>query len=220
MNNESGLLRLTDKELHYFVSEIVLQANAVRNAILTLNAALPKNDSQRVMTSAQGAINAAMAINRLLWVNLATKDHMTEKEKEMRAWRLSRAKQLRKVAGNINAEKSPLAYRKVRNAFEHLEEYLDEFLFDIRRGTRPPITADMNMGAKTAFILNGEPMVHLRFFDFHANEVSVLDRTLNLQELVDEVNRVDRLARKWLQEHRLRTYGPYVAQYLEDLDGE
>lgn len=205
-------LTLSDSELHYYVSEIILQANAMRNAVITLNEALPKNDSQRVITSAQSAINSAMAINRLLWVSSGKVDDMTDEQKELRDWRLSRAKQLRKVLGNIKAEKSPLSQRRVRNTFEHLEEYLDEFLLDVRKGKKPPITADMNMGPRRGFVVNGSPMIHLRFFDNETNEVAVLDRSLDLQKLMDEVDRVSGLARNWLNEHKLRTYGPYGAQ--------
>ncbi|UOD80338.1 hypothetical protein [Paenarthrobacter ureafaciens] len=221
-------ITLTDQELVYYVNEIVLQANAMRSAIGTLSQALPKVGPQGetlpsqgphvVIGAAQSAINSAMAINRLLWVNLGPLEEPTEVEKRKREWRKSRAKQLRKIVGDINQQKSPLGDRKVRNAFEHLEEYLDDYLFEIRHGQRDQVTGDMNMGDKQAFMFFDRPIVHLRFYDIRAKEVSVLDRTLKLQELVDEVERVEVLAKQWISKHQRKSLEAWAAGALNGIE--
>lgn len=211
-------LVLTDRELSYYVKEVTLQARSVRLAGYQYNTELEaQRSAENVIGAAQSVINAAMAINRLLWPGGISK-RANAKQKLRHAWALQRSEQLREILGSPDKDTSPLGDRDVRNAFEHFEEYLDQFLMEVREGTRPTVSGDMNVGPRRGMRNGSEPMPQLRFVDNQEHEVSVLDRHLALQPLFTAVDDADILAKRWLAEFQRRSLGPFAAAALQEAE--
>ncbi|MCP1414423.1 hypothetical protein [Paenarthrobacter sp. A20] len=207
---------LTDEELSYYVKEVTLQARSVRLAGYQYKTELEAaRSAENIIVAAQSVINAAMAINRLLWPGGISK-RANAKQKLRHAWSVQRSEQLREVLGNPDKDTSPLGDRDVRNAFEHFEEYLDQFLMEVRAGTKPTIAGDMNVGPRSGMRNGRDPVPQLRFVDNQTNEVSVLDRSLALQPLFDAVDDADIRAKRWLTQLQRKSLSHFAAAALED----
>lgn len=204
---------LVDDDLEWYLREVTIQAESMRLAVADFNAALQSGAGTiRIVGSAQAIINAAMAVTRLLWPRPASRDRegnpLAGQAERQRQWTLARGRALRKLFGKINEETSPLGSRRVRNSFEHFDEYLDGFLFDIKEGRRPSNIFDMNVGPRDRMIIvDGQIPTHLRFVDNESFEVSVLDESMPIQPLVDEVQRIDSKAREWLDARETKRRG-------------
>lgn len=98
---------LGDSDLERYLRETTIQAESMRLSIADFNEA--KNDrtttpnvmTVRMIAAAQGIINAAMAVTRLLWPNPASKDRdenpLEGQAERQRQWTLARGKTLRKL---------------------------------------------------------------------------------------------------------------------------
>jgi hypothetical protein len=201
---------LSDSDIERYLTEVTIQAESMRLSIASYNAAVnahgtAANTALRVIAAAQGIINAAMAVTRLLWASPASTDRkgipLEGQAERQRQWTLARARTLRELVGGINEQTSPLGARKVRNSFEHFDEYLDGFLFDIKEGRRPNVILDMAVVPRNSIDHDGAPPTFLRLVDNDLNEVWVLDESLAIQPLVNEVERIERIAIDWLTEH-------------------
>ncbi|MEV7606133.1 hypothetical protein AB0N65_11900 [Paenarthrobacter sp. NPDC089322] len=194
-------IELNNRELALYVREVVYQARIMRKAVEEYNVGLHQGETTTVLVAAQNAINAAMAINRLFWVTFPNRSGAPDDATlQKRAFSLARAKQLRKIMGNINQETSPLADRKVRNAFEHFEQYLDDFLFDQRSGDdQNGFIGDVIVAPRDGILVSGKPPIHLRHVHPDVHEVGVLTVKTDLLALAAEVVRVDCLAKEWLR---------------------
>lgn len=189
--------------------EVLVQFEAVAAAAGTYNNSVRPDSTASaaaIIGAAQSIINAAAAMRRLLWPNPASRDRegepLTGDAELKRQWSVKRGKVLRKLLGPINEKTSPLGNRRVRNSFEHFDEYLDGYLYEIRQGSRPSIIADLNVGPYgSAIIVDGKPPTYLRFLDNHTHEVRVLEEVLAIQPLVTEAQVISRRAQKWLDQY-------------------
>ena len=202
-------IELDDEDTYHYMKEVLVQFEAVAAATDTYNNFMRPDSSvsaAAIIGSAQSIINAAAALGRLLWPQPASKtrngEPLTGDAEHKRQWTLRRGRTLRKLLGPINEETSPLGQRKIRNSFEHFDEYLDGFLFEIRKGSRLSTIADLNVGPHgSAIIVDGKPPTHLRFLDNQTHEVRVLEEALAIQPLVAEAEFVSQKAQKWLDQY-------------------
>lgn len=206
---------LADDDINHYMREILVQFEAVAAATNTYNFFVgPESNAPAaaVIGAAQSIINSAAAMTRLLWPLPASKDRngvsLTGEAELRRQWTLKRGKTLRKLLGPINEQTSPLGRRKVRNSFEHFDEYLDGFLFEISQGSRPPGIADMCVGPyHSAIVVDGKPPTYLRFVDNQTHEVRVLEESMTIQPLVSEALRISENAKAWLKAYEMRRRG-------------
>lgn len=197
--------------------EVLVQFEAVAAATGTYNSFLRPDSSASaaaIIGAAQSIINAAAAMGRLLWPQPASKNRkgepLTGDAELKRQWTLMRGKTLRKLLGPINEGTSPLGHRRIRNSFEHFDEYLDGYLFEISQGVRSSNIADMCVGPYHSGILfDGKPPTYLRFVDNETHEVRVLEETTAVQPLVSEAERIAFRAKEWLQMHESRLRGGF-----------
>lgn len=106
----------------FYIQSIIYAAGRAEDAFQRFDrAASSAEDHELIVATVQEALTHAAAISRFLW---------SFKKSELAA---ARAQKLREAFGIDDT--SPLRNRKLRNAFEHFDDDLDQFLLDDRVGT-------------------------------------------------------------------------------------
>ena len=166
----------------FYLDEILYCCKSVENSFKALNVALVANHKDchskekgrgikdTILREAQNLIGHAASLSKLLWPP-STKGKYERRGKKLRA------------ALGIT-EESPLKCRLVRNAMEHFDERLDDYLAKGMFG----IIFPKYVGEKPG---ENEPTHHLfRAFFTDVGEFEILGENIPLQPLVDEVMRI------------------------------
>lgn len=193
---------LDEWALAVYMRELVEQGEAAQLAAVEFSKALqqPRGGVPPAFAAMQSLLAAGAMISKLLWPTpLDTNIDGTPLSAEDEAARqrtLARGKTLR---AELNVKSIPiLENRKVRNAFEHFDEWLDRYLLD--EGNR--FVGDRNIGPKGQIVqIGGKIPPFLRHIDPQAGTVSVLDDEVGYQELFNAIAYVAAQATAWL-DHR------------------
>jgi len=127
-----------------------------------LRRALRQGDAESALFYLDAFLRCAAAISRTLWPS-------KPKYKP-------RGRGLRKLFHV--GDRSPFAQREVRNAFEHFDEKVDDWL-----ASGETLVIDSNIGPKSAFV-GQHTLRHLRHLDPTAMSVSYLDESIRIDPLV------------------------------------
>lgn len=141
--------------------ELDRQGRHLLHANRELRKALRRGDSLGALFYLDALLRCAAAISRILWPSRA---------KYKPRGRLLR--RLFRVAG-----RSPFAHRAVRNAFEHFDERLEDWL------AGETLVVDSSIGPKNSFI-GQSTLRHLRHLEPISMEASFLDESLRIDPLV------------------------------------
>ncbi|WDF32235.1 hypothetical protein PTW37_10145 [Arthrobacter agilis] len=199
------------QQITMHVEELIEQAKHVRNSIDTMNywyEKKPRGNASPTIAAAQAALSHSVAITRLIWPNPPSRDRdgnkLTGEPLDRHRWIIDRGKMMRRIVGPVDEQTWILGNRRLRNAYEHFDEYLDNFLFDIDRGKRPNVIVDTGVLPRGAIRIDGEIPTYLRLLDPELWELSLIDEKVSLPQLVKEVLTVDERAREWLRLERLK----------------
>jgi len=194
-------------QMQQYVGEVLHQVEAAALAIVDLKGAVldesdPSLSIPRAFAAVQGLLGAAAILSNLLWPNPASKtvdcEPLSADREQARQRTLARGKALRKTLGVTGA--SPLQNRKVRNGFEHIDERLDQYLFEHARGASRYFV-DRSIMAPDKVRFGGQPAVFLRLIDPGPPTVSVMGDTLELLPLNNAIDDLGYRAQHWLQDH-------------------
>lgn len=191
---------LSDWQLSMYLGELALQCEfAVFQAQLVDDDVRAHNPPQAVHMRLFALMAHAANVSKLLWPDLKRADHPKVAE--------ARGKALRRRLGFPKSFKEhPLGQRGVRNALEHFDERLDDWVAAHADGGG--VYIDLNMGPLSAFGVKSEADV-MRNYDPRAARLVVYGDGLNLRELVPVLRALGQRARS--EELRLR--GPPVAPW-------
>jgi hypothetical protein len=199
---------MDDWELNIYVQEVINQCVTFEISMSNFNLALqaPSPDSVSLaFENAQSLLAAAAMISKLLWPNPSSHDregHRLCGEAEQRRLRtVKRGKELRKVLIEKTDNAQPLKdNRTVRNAFEHFDERLDDFVYKESEGARNII--DRNIVPLGMIVINGDEPKHLRRIDPEIVSISVLESSVHLQPLADLIQSIKARAILWQDGYR------------------
>ncbi len=181
--------------LELFLRELEHQHEAAHLAVSDLNQALAQPTTMstaRAFAAVQSLLAAGAMVSKILWPQPSPTNPdgspLTDDDEVLRQLTIERGRALRAALG-IKAV-PVLESRKVRNAFEHFDDRLDQFLADGNR-----IVLDRNIGPRdSVVVIDGKVPVHLRLIDTQRCSVSVLDNAVSMQELYDAIADVARRA--------------------------
>lgn len=171
-----------------YLEEVRNQASMADLGRQDINAQLSAEHGERAMDrlflGVQTLVNAAAMISKLLWPTGKALDedygHLTQ----------HRAAYLRSSL-QVN-DHSPLRTRAIRNALEHFDERMDKWVHEEVQSAKSIVFADRHIGSPSSIVVDGQTYRPLRYIDPGAEGilVGVLDETIALQPLFDEIQRV------------------------------
>lgn len=166
----------------FYIEAITYAAERALNAFQEYQSSLYQNTKPaQVMALMQEALTHAAALSRFFWPT--KKDNLLAE---------ARGKLLR-VAFSV-ADKSPLKWRRLRNAFEHFDEDLDKFLLDLPVG---PIFPSPIVGDYREY---GSDINHFfKFIDPNNGLCFILGEKYEYRPIFQEVARVFSMAREMEQ---------------------
>jgi hypothetical protein len=157
-------------ELHLsaFRFEIKTQCEFVMIAVDDLADALQSSEPDRaakIWCALQTILVSAANISKLLWGSTDTEAPRQELRDELGV-----------------KDDSPLRSKRVRNAFEHFDEYIDKM----------PSTGipSRNIWAEGTVKFRTEPNQHLGHFDPVSGVVKMWDRSISLADILSEIKRI------------------------------
>lgn len=166
--DDSFLIYLTGMELAH-------RTSAIDRANTRLDDALGRGDSADVFFYLEAVLSNAAAIARLLWPAADPNDPDPAKSAAA-ARHLARGKLLRRAFKAHHARVLKLELRSVRNAYEHFDEQLDDYL-----AAGETVVADRNIGP-LATSLVARP---LRHYDPATGMASILDVETSVPAIVE-----------------------------------
>lgn len=157
----------------FYALQVHDQAEYVRKARADLTAAVKAHDMARLWYSIQMLLGAAGMLSKLLWP--ANDDHAPEPIRGRGTY----LRQHFKIADD-----SPLRSKAARNASEHFDERIDEWVL----GSAKHSLADSNVGPLAPLGITPEDV--FRHYDPSADVVIVCGVSVELPPLLDEVGRI------------------------------
>ena len=194
------MVQLTERwKFHYYMRELVQQYEFAKVAARTLNniAESKERDATPTFAALQSVLAASAMMSKILWPAPPQKREAGSPAAE---WTLRRGPLLRSAL-EIE-EPHVLSRRAVRNSFEHFDNRLDSLVVD----ERGPVMVDMSISDAPfeSYIDLGEgvAMEFGRTFRTDSREVSVLDESIDVQELLHAMFGVSHQAQTWLKANR------------------
>lgn len=157
------------------MSELIEQAEAAAISALHYNDARAGGNVAGMFAAVQGILSAAALVSKVLWPAPAR-----WLAAERKAAMETRGEHLRALVSV--PDESPLRSRAVRNAFEHFDEHLDDWLEGPERYVVDRVVTN---APESAILIDGSPPSFLRLIDEQRNVVSVLDNSVAIQDLMD-----------------------------------
>ncbi|GBQ69607.1 hypothetical protein AA103196_2259 [Ameyamaea chiangmaiensis NBRC 103196] len=152
-----------------FQRQLKLQAEFIIISSEQINSALKERDVTKVFYSIQNFLNASANIAKCLFGSGGRK--------------CAQRKSLRESIGVD--ENSPFKNVSARNNFEHMDERIDRWWGESRRHN----LCDLNI-TPAGFIQGFETVEWFRNFDPETTDITFFSEKFNLQEIVDEVQRI------------------------------
>jgi hypothetical protein len=196
-------------KLGVFIREIDYQTEVFNSAAADFNAAFkklsPRNDDApeqwvRLFSSLQLMLVSAGMISKLLWPSPPSLDQRGQpvEGEARRRFDLTIARG-RAVRRALRVRSIPiLERRQMRNAIEHFDDRLDEFL----DGPQRFWVVDQNVGrpedVSVVMPPGDKPLKFMRHFNPETRIASIMDDEINVQELADAVAELQDKARRWL----------------------
>lgn len=172
-----------------YIGEIRHQVEAASTAATQFNSALRLKDVGTMFAASQALLTSAALISKLLWP--APARWMSAERKKTAVDRGAHLRTELQVSDD-----SPLRTRTVRNAFEHFDEVLDEWLDQHAGYVADRIVTDAPNGPIS---IAEKPARYLRMINNRALTVSVMDEAADLQELMAAMDRLSEAADTWLR---------------------
>ena len=155
--------------LRMFQTQVVAQCEFVLYAASDLNESVKQGDSRRTFFAIQNLLSSSANISKVLWGENQT---LSEERKPVR--------------DSIGVtESSPLKSRAMRNNYDHFDERLDGWY---KESVNHAFT-DLNVMPRSA-ISSVDVIDIFRWFDPKTTDVIFWSQDLNIQEIVNEVNRI------------------------------
>ncbi|WGY01809.1 hypothetical protein QI633_25150 [Nocardioides sp. QY071] len=178
---------LAQSHTDLFVDEIRQQCRYASFAAADLNAAWEISDSverdERLFFAAQSLLSAAAMVSKLLWP-------------VARSGARGRARG-EKLRTTLQITASPLVQsRSVRDSFEHFDERMDAVL--AKSHQHPYVDQIVGPTDMLRFEVDTAVPNFLRRLDTDKGTVSVLNATVRINDLVDELLEIKRACDKWL----------------------
>ena len=155
--------------LRAFQNQVLLQCEFMTLATAEVNAAMQSQDTTRIFYGLQNLLNAAANISKVLWGSGGR--HADER---------------REVRDSIGIhENSPLSTVTMRNNFEHFDERLDGWWSASARHN----SQDLCVMPKSS-VTGIDPIDWFRVFDPITTDLYFWSQEFNIQDLVNEVQRI------------------------------
>lgn len=145
------------------------------------------NDAYVLVPIVQEAVGHAAAVSRFFWPTKSKKINISLEEKLI----LKRRSKL-KVAFKLE-DSSVLFDRKLRNAWEHFDERLDQFLLTLMAGCVLPQAQIGNIG-----VLDNPVNKVFKLLDIQNECIVLLDEKYYFGKIRDEVNRIHNICNDFL----------------------
>lgn len=197
---------MDQRVMDIFMRELDNQGDAVkvaweqyRDAITALQEERPQNVRQnvaRVFLAVQAILASGALVSKLLWMSQPQRPQgCTCPPDPAAVERNDRAKERCKALRNaLNIKGGILQSRKVRNSFEHFDDYLDSYF-----------AHDPGRMVADRFIASLDPLqgsvLFMRHLDPDSNIISILGESVPLAEIRDAVTDVADRAAQWLDEY-------------------
>ena len=190
---------IDDWTLAAYVRELVDQGQAAELAMTEFASALTTaTPIARAYAAIQSLLAAGALVSKVLWPNPPRFNGVDGTQLD-EVWRHRAIERGRRVRAELLITGIPiLESRKVRNALEHFDDRLDDYL--IEQGNR--FVVDRNIGPRDRLVRlsDGQSPKFLRHIDPQAGTVSVLDDDLDYRELSAAIADVSARAASWLAE--------------------
>jgi len=155
--------------LRMFQRQVLLQCKFVQMAAAQLNDSLRERNSEATFYALQNLLNAAANISKVLW---GQSGRLTSERKAVR--------------DSIGIQDdSPFQTVTMRNNYEHFDDRIDTWWQQSKRHN----AADCNIMPR-AEIRGIDDIDRFRAFDPVTNDLSFWGQDFNVQELIDEVQRI------------------------------
>ncbi len=160
--------------LRLFKTELKSQCEIATAAAHDIQTAT--GDTYRLWFALQGLLGCAGNISKLLWGSGRNPTEQAQRERERRPLR---------DALEVTDD-SPLRPRKVRNAFEHWDERIEDWFTpgDV------DVYASRNVGPPDAIMIGGKPPRHFGSYDPSTGLLTFWEESVSVPDLIEEMGRI------------------------------